>query len=912
MNFTSSFIEVLAALAKDRRAREGLATFVARHIDPDVPAVNYRCSSAEAAAIGAFLEKAGLEREKAWTTIVSQLDPDTCQIRWLDKGQDEYGAFRKWASCLTLKDASLLVPACGAGEDPSGYLPVAVEAPAEAPAEEGRRPAPDPVAISDRTMDIARTVVDAFNSISVNSGNRPLLEWARETLSRQPTGNYDPVAPLAAVELHVRWNRSRPGATYPPHWPAAPVFSCRFCRHGTVAARLVRDGESLPAGGEIMSLPLPEQLGSNSPLDGYLCRTASELRSMPTSDKVAVWVQVDAPIDSCGYAQATPDGIVPAAFAALRFAMDSEAMKNYVCDLYSEAYRLEVTPLCAARLAVHNLENLDPRFAPQGMPCRAALYEDEDEDELSALGYRVENSALMPGMGIAWRGGLLFLPTPPSFDQSLRSSCGARHSPLPIVYGPPPKMDPNTDDSGFLARGLADYEMSHEWYSMVHGRFFGSGAAGIHRYSRGSADQIPAGADLANLDAFRRISATAADCMPGSYPVPPTGGSWTQSTAFAHGVVASLRRAVSPGTELPFTAPENRPAGTADYVFAGIWSGVANGHSDDVTAFGGGFVPAWPRFRGYRPRSDGGFVLPPNPELGRGTTAALDALRTDPGMQLRFTPTPQTTVGELTGGAGDLYQVVVETNVDADGYLNLLDQCRSAETLFGRLRYVFCNVWIGGGTDPTCALNEPWSFTPPLPRDLPTFCQFLGADRGLIRQDPVDGTLEHPYGPQPDLENGCSVEFARDAAGRLVIVFSMDGAASDLARTIWRWRAGIPVLPARYLACRDAVATPAEFRLPADFDLDSITKEDVRRYLTLEIMQPGAFDAGFGPYMASIPRYLGAMWRPEDVSCLDSDENVNSDMYTCRMVVHAEAGVPFSHDVCGYDVNVTTDGTCPS
>ena len=131
---------------------------------------------------------------------------------------------------------------------------------------------------------------------------------------------------------------------------------------------------------------------------------------------------------------------------------------------------------------------------------------------------------------------------------------------------------------------------------------------------------------------------------------------------------------------------------------------MANGHSDDVTAFGGGLVPAWPRFRGSWPHSDGdgSFVLPPDPELGRGTTAALDALRTDPAMQLRFTPTPQTTVGELTGGAWDSYQVVVETNVDADGDLNLLDQCRSAGTLFERLRYVFCNVWIGGGTDPTC------------------------------------------------------------------------------------------------------------------------------------------------------------------------------------------------------------------
>ena len=155
------------------------------------------------------------------------------------------------------------------------------------------------------------------------------------------------------------------------------------------------------------------------------------------------------------------------------------------------------------------------------------------------------------------------------------------------------------------------------------------------------------------------------------------------------------------------------------------------------------------------------------------------------------------------------------------------------------------------------------------------------------------------------------MEFARDAAGRLVIVFSMDGAASDLARSIWRWRAGIPVLPARYLACRDAVATPAEFRLPADFDPDSITKEDVRRYLTLEIMQPGAFDAGYGPYMAGSSRYLGAMWRPEDVSCLDSDENVNSAMYTCRMTVHAGVDVPSFRDVRGYDANVTTDGLGP-
>ena len=164
------------------------------------------------------------------------------------------------------------------------------------------------------------------------------------------------------------------------------------------------------------------------------------------------------------------------------------------------------------------------------------------------------------------------------------------------------------------------------------------------------------------------------------------------------------------------------------------------------------------------------------------------------------------------------------------------------------------------------------------------FVRFLGPAAGSVRPDSYGGTAGNPYGNRTDVEDGCLVEFARDAAGRLVIVFSMSGTVAEFARSIWCWRTGIPVFPALYLARR---AVPTEFRLPPGTVL--VSEDDVRRYLTLEIMQPGAFDAGTGPYAVNAGRYLGPMWRQADVGCLDAEENVPFDMYTSRTVVHAGA-----------------------
>lgn len=347
MKMLTAINTALAAFPQ-RERRTALAQFIIRYTCPDVSVTHYRCIGQDADVIVKFLETLGLTKDD-FTTVRSELDSETCQIRWNKTSK----LVRQLMSVLNTFDTP----------SPDVYNSITNGDPAKIFADADEEQA---APLSTHFMS---KVQSKSNEIMkwIIARNSPLANVAHSSLVNDNTCDVDNllidpnrphILPVHILELYVWDTMVLPSDVEKPPYP---LFTSSYCNNMT-ACRYMDQDDTLGFSCGIYEAPAPCLLspsvtpsGGLNPLRGFLSNTVNDVISnisiKPNSEYL--YVLTSGPFNSL-----IPDGLegepVKPYLEALEFVANPKKFWKYVASLYSTVYGLNCSIAPGSRIVVCN------------------------------------------------------------------------------------------------------------------------------------------------------------------------------------------------------------------------------------------------------------------------------------------------------------------------------------------------------------------------------------------------------------------------------------------------------------------------------------------------------------------------------------------------------------------------------
>lgn len=327
MNIKTAFANAVAK-HPERERRVALASFVGRYSQP-WPISDYRCVGLDADIIKSFLGECGFRLGANYEDVVSVLDPEAHQLRWLDED-----LIRRLAASL----ASMLP---SPAERVRLYVAQIDRQPDPAPGLTDERGAAvddpfwDPLELYGHTERLAEAMKDAADAAG---------DWARAWLAKRKTDR-DVMAPLWVIEAS-RPAEARLGLFVPTtRTPRGRTAHIPFLL-GRYACRNERLTPVFPT---LASMPVANLWGNADlhdavcPLEGYVSRTVRDLMDIPpdtartaASSRRDTWAQVES-------AYVSVDNV--ATLEQVAALVRPAKLWRYVAELYEAAYEHRIALL---------------------------------------------------------------------------------------------------------------------------------------------------------------------------------------------------------------------------------------------------------------------------------------------------------------------------------------------------------------------------------------------------------------------------------------------------------------------------------------------------------------------------------------------------------------------------------------
>lgn len=733
----------------DVQVRSMAVAFLERYAAKGRPVTAWNALGDDADASRLLIESLGFVEGEHFTVAESALDPKAKRFNWTDEG----------VKLLSLFPVELQPSRFNAVQ----YLTILKEgAPLNLIDDSDgaeRRETPGNTFAAE-IINATNAIAKRIHDLVANPGNtlsgtyvEAAEAWANIQLTGvEFTGNPDdcrtPIAPLGVLEVLAKLEGVE-------GLPEEFVFDKIGVSTEWQMARAVKAGEKIPCAKRLNCIPIAEQRSATSPVSGYFAFSNTEFKKFTGDDKVAVWVQFDAPVRQT--------------MRALNFALDAEAMKQFVEKIVTNGYKGAKCRLVdTTRLGVNN-HALDCTIPEIG--CDQVDGEDPELTRRINESLVRENSTVYTGAYVVTYKGEL--EEPAYADWSTTATKPVKTSDKPA----------QPDESSAFADGLTTSEIAEEWFALTHGTpgyqpaddvMYQSYDERLKKFRK-------------NLVYFRNMLAEFRGdkdkileaCSPDNPVFSRTNSAskpFTCEGAFVNGVCAALRKYCPSGLEFVTTGPHK------DKMVAGVWSGIQTdkspvaGWNENIQVFPKQTATPWT----YEYRHDEGFA--------KQTTEFLKLLRKNPEVQLKF--------AERTPNTHRTHVIAIETNIKASTFVSELIRTanvRELESAFWRLAYM---TLVLRSANPLVALDNEF--------------YWYGRDAGLYGYNYTNRidhemrdrkeTLERQgYGKYPDpavLKTG----WREDSNGRMVIIFATQCHRIALGmKTIFRYAMKLPLPGAHYL-----------------------------------------------------------------------------------------------------------------
>lgn len=822
MKLATAINSTLAAFPQKER-RIALAQFITRYAtDSATKITHYRCIGRDTDVITTFLTTSGFTDDD-YTLVKSELDPDTCQIRWKKDSQHLHKFIESLSECLHTGVSRPEMYRCIEKGAPSRIF----------------KDAPDPEDDTERASTSGPHLSETIQAITDK-----ILEWAHPCTTPAQTLVWASCTSETDYQPVAEWTTNQTRAHIPQIFvleqyvwamdllpsqvakPVCPLF-VPGCRNMT-AARYMGLTEDVKFTAGIYDAPANLMLGpqmtaataSQNPLKGFLVDTAGQARSnkLVKPDSNAVYVLTTGVVDTEDIEETGENKLRVAEFVA-----DSKKLWDYVTAIYESVYHgLVCTIMPHSHVGVNNnVKSLFPDSArlPVHIHSSSQSYDPFYTDDELACSNML---AICAGVVLARPEDIKCFTQSPllRFHHQQPQPFNDQAAPVESFI-----QRPDDSESEYVRIAPDKNDIPAMWFAATH---LEPGVVTPTRQCMvDAAAQVPEPSfqeQAAGMQRFRDLVTqwdTSELSVVKLEETPVSSMEGPCLMAFATGVAAAVRQG-SPGVTdenlVTWNLTDKPGKGHSGSLYVtNVYSGVMTDKSPSLLASVHEGAKAFPHVIDTRYMIDAEFAH-----------STLGAIETDLFTQFvasmaNGTSTAQTTMAPKSEGTHRSFILIAETNFDYSWFREVWDQSATHEKLHEWMEHAFAQAVIHRNRNYAASVSQAYqtSACPYFDRMSAAFSTATG-----ITWSKAMTAACMSYGRT-------NVTIRPDSYGRTYFVFEVGVYNAMLAMAIFRFLAGMPV-HTKWLARLAGSMVRNSDRLTPE-EVVAPTSETLHKYIRLVI-----------------------------------------------------------------------------